>query len=395
MKTTPLNNILLEILVAIGFLNLSFSFLLLDLILPLIAYGLLIFDLYKLVSYGPLFKKALLLTFIKAMLFITSMSLSAGRLYLEYDEIYIIIGALNLFLNLLLFILIYKAFIKLCEKDAKSLISAYIVWYIFLTILALLNYHGLLIPLFMVISLALILYKSYCLFKKDLLISYASFKTPVLLICILSGAMILGIFINHYFFARSSYDYQVFINQDIAITKIDDTVTNDLLKEDLDYLQKTEDINVLVESEDFLNVKTLIADLGDEKYIIHYLSFSDMEFYGSEYIRVDPLATAYDIHMVPLCDKDDKTYYEDIKEYAIGENESFDFEFSFFKNSTDQRAYIAYKVSEDDELLHNGTQMISFIHQTSPFNYPYVNAKMAADDLLDHRIFRLAFININ
>ena len=395
MKNIPFNTILLEILVALGFLNLSISFIFLDLILPLIAYGILIFNLYRLKSFDPLFKSALIVTLIKAVLFIASTSLMAGRLYLEYDEVFLCFTIFNLFLNLFLFLMIYEGFKKLCHKNTNTQALAYAIWYIFLLILALINYHGLIIPLLMAVLLIVILYKTNRLFKTDLLISYDSFKAPVILICVLGVSLLLGVFINYYFFASLKQDYEPFKSQEITISGIDKKITNDLLKEDLDYLQEADDIKVLINGEDSIGAKSLVAQLADEKYIVHYLTFLDTYPKRNIYLKVDPLATAYDIHMSVLYDKDTKTYYEDIREYEKGENESLDFEFSYPHNADNKRAYVAYKVSKDDELLHNEMEYLSFIHQISPFNYPFISAKDARSGFLNTHVFRLTTIFVN
>lgn len=181
MKNIPFNTILLEILVALGFLSLSINFIFLDLILPLIGFGILIFNLYRLKSFDSLFKSALIVTLIKAVLFIVSTSLMVGRLYLEYDEVFLLIIGFSLLLNLILFLLIYEGFKKLCHKSTNTLAWSYTIWYIFLLILALLNYRWLIIPLLMAVLLIVILYKTDRLFKTDLLISYDSFKVPLIL----------------------------------------------------------------------------------------------------------------------------------------------------------------------------------------------------------------------
>lgn len=402
-------------------------------ILPTIGTFLLLFGFRALQHENKWFQCCFVISILRTVYFCVILILNTTILQstMNLSAATSALPMLRLLLQLTLFVSFWRGFISIRQKAGLSpqagSVAALVVWYGLMCLLGLVQYSGIIIALIMVIAYCRIIYNINRLSKELDTAGYEISVLPVkwtnrritiaLLVLLLIGGSCGYIFGGSYpmeWTARSAEEHKNMEDIKAQLTDLGfpSNILNDLSPEDIaacsGALQVVVDeTNISLDdserdSDSTYDTKDLrITGIGvkvsdnRERWIIfhHFLWTKDPGFYGTEAIQLWPVYrdisegwdSGGDLTGRVLYDSNEKTFVADY--YSLGTqtytSNSFFFgsqdntdvfaAFSFPKNGSSYRGYIAYPIEE----VYDGyiiSSWIYYVHQQSWMQYPVMTA---------------------
>lgn len=411
-----------RILIGITLTAITLNFWCLNYILPAIGTTLQLLGFRTLRYENNGFRACFIISVIRSIYFFPSLILnttilqSAGYL----TQITSVMTFINVVLLFVEYICLWHGFIDAKQKAGLPAhaggAAALIVWHVLMSLLALLQYSGLIIACAMFIGYIFIIRHLYRLSSEINAAGYTAQSVPVkvtnrCIVISLTSFLLIGFACGYAFGGSYPMEWtELHVDEHLEVKEIKsqllhlgfpEDILNDLSAEDIAACAGAVQVIVdpanhtVSETEEFhsTGVGVKISDAHDRWMIFHhFLWTASPDFYGTEAISLRP--ANYDIAEIwyddvsvtgrVLYDKNSKTFVADY--YSLGSrnytsNTIFRSEqhnsdvfaaFSIPRSSTNQRGYVSYTLDKTPDCTTNS--QFQYTHQKSWLQYPVMTA---------------------